>query len=148
MFYLLKLALKNLNMIIEHFTKIRVRYSDTDQMGYAHHGCYISYFEVGRVELLRAFNISYKKMEENGIIMPVRSFETVFYKAAKFDDLLIIRTYLKEPPSVKMNFYYEVFNEQKTLLSKGSTILVFADAVKKTPIKPPQYILEIFKNLL
>ena len=133
--------------MLEHFTNIRVAYAQTDKMGYAHHSYYIQYFEVARLEMLRSLNISYKAMEAQGIMMPVRSMETTFYKPAKFDDVLTIKTYVKEKPSVKMIFYYQVFNEQKMLLSEGKTTLVFADATKKTPIKPPGYILEVFKNL-
>ena len=133
--------------MIEHFTQIRVRYAETDQMGYAHHSHYIQYFELARLQMLRSVGISYEKMEKNGVIMPVRSFQTNFYKPAKFDDLITIKTYVKEKPSVKIIFYYEVFNDKKELLSKGKTFLVFADSIKKKPIRPPQYILEVFKDL-
>ncbi len=122
----------------------RIRYSETDQMGYAHHGNYAQYFEMGRLELMRTIGVSYKKMEEDGLILPVHSIDTRFFKPAKFDDLVTLKTKLKKTPSVRIEFEYEITNENKELITTGNTTLVFFDTTKNRPVKIPQQLLEKF----
>ena len=88
--------------------QVRVRYSETDQMGVVYHGNYAQYFEMGRVEWLRNTGISYKWMEENGVMLPVVSLNMNFKKPARYDDLLRIKTILKSQSSVKIEFDYEL----------------------------------------
>lgn len=111
-------------MIINE-TTVRVRYGDTDQMGYVYYGKYAEYFEVGRTELIRSLGLPYKKMEEEGVMLPVSELNIRYYKAAKYDDLLTIRTSVSEFPTVKLLTEYEIFNENKELLTKGTVLLVF-----------------------
>lgn len=111
-------------MIINE-TTVRVRYGDTDQMGYVYYGKYAEYFEVGRTELIRSLGLPYKKMEEEGVMLPVSELNIRYYKAAKYDDLLTIRTRVSEFPTVKLLTEYEIFNEKKELLTKGTVLLVF-----------------------
>lgn len=108
-------------------TLIRVRYSETDQMGYVYHGNFAQYFEVARTESLRAMGFTYKGMEENGVMMPVIQMESKFIKPAKYDDLLTIKTIIRHKPSIRILFEYEIRNEEKTLLTTGSTTLVFVN---------------------
>ncbi len=119
--------------------KIRVRYAETDQMGYVYYGNYSTYFEVARVELFRSFGISYKEMEEQGVMMPVLEQQIKYIRPAKYDDLLTIKTYLRNKPGVRIKFEYEVFNEENTLLTKAETMLVFVDMKTGKPTNVPQY---------
>lgn len=120
----------------------RARYSETDQMGVIYHGNYAQYLEMGRVEWLRGKGISYREMEENGVILPVISLQTKFVKSAFYDDLLIVRTTLKKKPSVRIEFDFIVFNEKREVLAEATVELVFMNKEKRRPIKCPDYILE------
>ena len=127
--------------MIENNTPLKIRYSETDQMGYAHHGNYAQYFEIGRLELLHDLGISYKKMEEEGLILPVYSINTRCIKPAKFDDTLRLRTILKELPTARITFEYEIYNSDNVKISTGQTVLVFVDTKKNRPIKIPSDLL-------
>lgn len=130
-----------------HQTQIRVRYSETDQMRVVYHGNYAQYFEIGRVEWLRNKGISYKWMEENGIMLPVVSLTMNYKKSARYDELLTLKTILKNRTTVKIEFDYELYNESEELLTTGSSILVFVDMKTGRPISPPQYLLEILNRV-
>ena len=120
----------------------RVRYGETDQMGVVYHGNYPQYLEMGRVEWLRTLGISYKEMEENGIILPVISLRLNYKKSAIYDDLLTVRTILRKRPQVRIEFDYEIYNEKKELLVEANTVLAFMDSTNNKPIRCPEYILE------
>jgi acyl-CoA thioester hydrolase len=129
-----------------HQTQIRVRYSETDQMRVVYHGNYAQYFEIGRVEWLRNKGISYKWMEDNGIMLPVVSLTINFKKPARYDELLILKTILKSQSTVKIEFDYELYNEAGELLTIANSILVFVDMKSGKPIAPPTYISELLKK--
>lgn len=129
-----------------HQIQIRVRYSETDQMRFVYHGNYAQYFEMGRVEWLRNKGVSYKWMEDNGIMLPVVSLTMNYKKPARYDDLLTLKTILKNQSTVKIEFDYELYNEAQELLTTGSSILVFVDMKTSRPIAPPTYILELLKK--
>ncbi len=120
----------------------RVRYGETDQMGVVYHGNYAQYLELGRVEWLRALGITYKSMEEDGIMLPVISLHIDYKKSALYDDLLTVETRLKNRPLVKIEFDYRLFNESGELLATANTVLAFMDKNTGRPIKCPDYILE------
>lgn len=126
--------------------EFRVKYYETDQMQYAHHSNYAKYFETARIEWLRSAGVSYKSMEEGGIMLPVINLNTNFKKPAKYDDLLTIETSLKEEPNVKITFVYKVYNEAKELLTTGESTLVFVDMKKNKPIRCPEFILKAILN--
>ena len=126
----------------EHQFTVRVRYAETDQMGVVYHGNYAQYFEMGRVEWLRNLGISYKWMEENGIMLPVVSLSMNYKKPARYDDLLIVKTIFKSQTSVKIEFDYEIRNENDELLTIGHSMLVFVDMKTGRPTAPPDYINE------
>ena len=113
-------------------TRVRVRYAETDQMNVVYHGNYAQYFEVGRVESIRHLGISYKEMEAMGIIMPLVELHTKFLRPAHYDDLLTIRTTLKElPTDHRIEFHQEVLNESDKLLTIGRVVLYFIKAGTK-----------------
>lgn len=123
-------------------TNIRVRYGETDQMGIVYHGNYAAFFEVARTEWLRNLGVSYKDLENKGIILPVISLSFNFIKSAKYDDILTISVFLKKTPLVKIEFDYEIINQNKEKISTGNSVLAFMDLKTNKPIKCPNYILE------
>ncbi len=128
-------------MSFPHKIEIRVRYGETDQMGVVYHGNYVQYLEMGRIEWLRQFGISYKKMEEEGIKLPVISICLNYKKSASYDDLITVITRLKKKPSVKIEFEYEILDEKNEILTVAETTLVFMDMESNKPIRCPQYLL-------
>ena len=124
----------------EYEFKVRVRYAETDQMGVVYHGNYAQYFEMGRVEWLRNIGVSYKWMEENGVMLPVVSLTMNYKKPARYDDILRVKTIFKSQKSVKIEFDYEIYNEQDELLTIGHSVLVFVDMKTGRPIAAPDYV--------
>jgi acyl-CoA thioester hydrolase len=122
--------------------KLRVRYSETDKMGYCYYGVYAQYFEVGRTNLLRQFGLTYRQIEENGIMLPVLSLNVKYIKPAYYDDELTIKTTIHKMPSARIEFSYEIYNEQNELLTIADTTLVFIDSETRKPIKAPKSFLE------
>jgi acyl-CoA thioester hydrolase len=129
-----------------HKVQVRVRYGETDQMGVVYHGSYVPYFEIGRVEWLRDKGVSYKKLEESGIALPIVSMHLNYKKPARYDDLLTVTTILKKYSGVKIEFDCEICNENQELLTNAHFILVFVDTKNGKPIVPPRYILDILNN--
>lgn len=121
-----------------HETKIRTRYAETDQMGYVYYGNYASFYEVARTEMLRSTGICYKDLEEMGVMLPVTDLTCKYMQPARYDDLITVKTYIRERPTVRIKFEYEVFNENGVLLNTGSTQLVFVDMQKNRPCRAPQ----------
>lgn len=120
-----------------HEEKIRVRYAETDQMGYVYYGNYAAYYEVARTEMLRTTGFSYKELEDMGVMMPVLEMNIKYNQPAKYDELLTIKVIIKEKPAVRIKFDYEVYNETGVLLNTGTTQLVFVDMAKNRPCKAP-----------
>ena len=113
--------------MFEHTTKLRVRYGETDQMGYMYYGNYAEFYEVARVEMLRSLGQSYKQMEESGVMMPVIELHCKYLKPALYDEEISIRVILEEMPRARMNFKYELYNEKNELINTGETLLVFVN---------------------
>ena len=124
---------------------LRTRYAETDQMGVVYYGNYPQYLELGRVEWLRAIGLTYKEMEAEGIMMPVVSLQIQYKKPALYDELITIRTKLKDLPSTKIEFDYEILNEKGELLSTANTILVFVDAKTFRPVRCPEKVLDLIR---
>lgn len=127
-------------------TELRVRYGETDQMGVVYHGNYAQYFEVGRLEWLRELNISYKKMEEDGVILPVVSLSVKFKKSACYDDVINVKTKLVKMPTASIEFDYEITNQDHEILATGNTILAFINQSTNRPIRCPKFILDKLTN--
>ena len=123
-------------------TNVRVRYGETDQMGVVYHGNYASYFEIARTEWLRNLGVTYKELENKGIMLPVISLFFNFIKSAKYDDVLTITVILKKKPLVKIEFDYEIYNQNKEKISIGNSVLAFMDMKTNKPMRCPDYILE------
>jgi len=130
--------------MIKTETTLRVRYGETDQMGFVYYGVYAQYYEVGRVEAMRSLGFSYREMEESGILMPVINLTVNYKKPAKYDDEVRIVTTVKEMPGVRITFHYECFNQKNELLNTGSVTLVFIDKQKNKPMQPPAWFMEGF----
>lgn len=123
-------------------TKIRVRYGETDQMGYLYYGYYALYYESGRAEAIRELGFTYRELEEMGIMMPVVELKAQYFRPALYDDLITVRTVLKElPEGPKIEFHSELYNEQDQLLNKGVTTLVFYNAKTKSKVNMPRELL-------
>lgn len=122
--------------------QVRVRYGETDQMGYVYYGNYASYFEIGRVEALRKLGYSYRGLEESGIMLPVFSYNVVYLKPAYYDDVLTIRTTIKEVPSVRIRFEYEIINAKGEKVAEAETTLVFISSESKKPSRAPEGLVE------
>ena len=126
-------------------TSLRVRYAETDRMGYVYYGNYAQYFEVGRVEALRQLGTSYKEMEDNGIMLPVYSCNIKYLKPAFYDDLLVIKTVIKDLPTAKITFDYEIYNQKGELLTTANTSLVFIKMTTNRPCAAPESFIEKIK---
>ncbi len=125
--------------MLESEVKIRVRYAETDQMGYVYYGNYGAYFEVARTEAFRQLGISYKKLESDGVMMPVLDMRAKYIKPARYDDLLTVKLLLKEKPvGARIKFEYEVYNEAQELLTIGETTMVFVKISTNRPTAVPQ----------
>lgn len=124
-------------MAFHHTLNLRVRYSETDRMGYVYYGVYPTYFEMGRVEALRALGIRYRTLEDQGILLPVADLSIQYKQPAHYDDLLTVRTTLTAKPGVRLPFAYRIQNESGVLICTATTELVFVDASTNRPMRPP-----------
>lgn len=129
-----------------HNIQIRIRYGETDQMGVVYHGNYAQYLEMGRIEWLRNLGISYKKMEEEGIMLPVISLSLSYKKSACYDDLITVTTRLKKMPTAKIEFDYIIENEAGEIITTAETALVFIDMKTNRPMRCPKYLLDQLQN--
>jgi acyl-CoA thioester hydrolase len=129
----------------KHTSHVRVRYGETDQMGYCYYGNYAQFFEVGRVEAMRSLGCSYKKIEENGIMLPVAEFSVKYLQPAYYDDLLRIETQIVSLQGAALFFNYALYNESNVLLANATTKLIFVDRQSMRPIKPPQLFVELIQ---
>lgn len=128
-------------MIDQHEIEFRVRYCDTDAMGFLHHSNYIRYFEVGRTELFRAQGGSYREMEERGFFLVVASFTCRYHLPARYDDLLTLKTALTKISAAKLQHKYEVFRDSE-LLATAESVLACVDKDGKI-----QKMREVFSHL-
>jgi len=126
-------------------TQVRVRYAETDQMGYVYYGNYATYYEVARVESLRSLGLTYKSLEQEGIIMPVAENKSKFIGPAMYDDLLTVKVMIKEMPKRRITFAYEIYNDRKKLINLGETILAFVDTTSKKVCGAPEKIVNVLK---
>lgn len=130
-----------------HETSIRVRYGETDQMGYLYYGKYAEYYEVGRAEAIRSLGLSYQEMEKtHRIMMPVMSLQMRYVRPALYDELLTVRTTLRQLPNETITFHHEIFNEKKKLVNGGSVKLCFVDMENNKTVSAPAYLVEALKG--
>jgi len=126
----------------ENTCTLRVRYGETDQMGFVYYGLYAQFYEVGRVEMIRSLGLTYKSFEDSGIMMPVLEMNSKYLKPARYDDLLKIHTQLIQYPKARIYFQYKIYNEEGELLNLGETTLVFVNMKTGKPCPPPQPLLK------
>lgn len=129
-----------------HETKIRVRYGETDQMGVVYHGNYAQYLEIGRIEWLRNFGISYKKMEEQGVMLPVISLSIKYKKSARYDDVIYVKTQLSKMPTATIEFNFEILNEEGEIITLAKAVLAFINIKTMRPTRCPKDILDKLQN--
>ncbi len=125
-----------------HSTKLRVRYAETDQMGYMYYGNYAQFYEVGRVEMLRSLGMTYKSMEESGIMMPVLDLKCKYLKPALYDEEITVKVIMNKMPAVRIHFSYQLYNEKQELINEGETTLVFIDIKRNKPCLPSRDFLD------
>ena len=122
---------------------IRTRYGETDKMGVIYHVNYINYYEIARTEMLRSTgNYTYDEMERDGIIMPVVEVESKYLMPAYYDECLTVRVIVKEPPTARITFHYEIYNEKGELLNTGRAVLVFVSVKSGRPCRPPKKLVD------
>ncbi|MBN1791867.1 MAG: acyl-CoA thioesterase [Bacteroidales bacterium] len=125
---------------------IRVRYGETDRMGYLYYGHYPEYFEVSRTDMIRSLGLSYKEIEDMGIIMPVRSLKVDYRLPARYDELLKVKSCLSKLPEIKLDIDYEIKNEEDKLICTGNTVLAFVDVKSRRPRRAPDFFLEAVRR--
>jgi len=124
-----------------------MHYALTDQMGVVYYGNYAQFYEIGRTEAIRQLGYTYKDIEAMGIIMPVVEMNSKFLRPAKYDDLITVKTTLRElPTGHAINFFFEIFNEEDKLLNAGNVILYFMEAVTMKRAKMPTELEEKLKG--
>ena len=126
-----------------HEVKKRVRYGETDQMGYLYYGNYALYYEIGRVEMLRSLGLTYKQMEsEWGVMMPVVNMSSRYLRPAYYDDEILIRTQIRKLPDAEITFHFELYNPQGKLVNGGRVVLCFVDTTTQRRITCPEHLLK------
>lgn len=131
--------------MFEYETQVKVRYAETDQMGVVYHGNYAQYYEIARTECFEACSgMTYASMEQNGVMLPILELQAKYLKPAFYNQVLTIKSVVKELPSVRLKIDYEIYNEAKELINIGKTTLVFVDRVTRRPCAPPE---DFMKNV-
>ena len=130
--------------MIVHETKIRVCYGDTDKMGVVYYGTYPRFYEVGRTEFLRHFGVTYREIEEAGIVWPVRNLQITYLKPAFYDDLLTVRTCVEDLPAVRFRIKTEIYNGAGELINHGEVTLISTNPHTGKAVKAPQWLIDKF----
>lgn len=134
-----------MNISFTHTTNLRVRYGETDQMGYSYYGNYAQYFEVGRVETMRLLGMSYRQLEEQGVMLPVSEFCVKYKSPALYDDLLFVKTTISSLKGARLHFDYSITNEAGQTIATAFTTLVFVSKQTMRPIQPPESFMEVIR---
>ncbi len=135
-----------MSKVFTHSSEIRVRYADTDKMGIVYNGTYLTYFEVGRTELMRSLDLPYIYFEQSGYLLPLIEAHLNFKTPAVYDDLLEVKTYLDfDKNSARIKFDYNIFKD-KTTIAEGYTVHTFMNSVTRKPVRPPSFLIEGLEN--
>jgi acyl-CoA thioester hydrolase len=128
-------------------SKVKVRYVETDQMGVVHHSNYAQYYEVARTECFEACSgMTYETMEAEGVMLPILEMQSKFLKPALYNQILTIKSIVKDKPSIKLTIDYEIYNEVNELINTGKTVLVFVNKTTRRPCQPPANFMENVKQ--
>lgn len=125
--------------------QLRVRYAETDRMGYVYYGRYAEYFEIARVESLRSLGISYRELEDSGILLPVIDYSVRFFKPVFYDEWIVVKTVIPELPAARITFQYETCNKDDVLLNSASTSLAFISKETQRPCRAPDLLIKKLK---
>ncbi len=128
--------------MLTHETKIRVCYGDTDKMGVVYYGTYPRYYEIARTEMLRDNGITYREIEESGIVWPVRNLHITYLKPAFYDDLLTVKCMVEEEPLVRFKIKTEIYNPDGELINQGEVVLISTSPVTGKAVKTPRWLLD------
>jgi len=141
-----KREISELPPMMTQTVSLRVRYAETDRMGYVYYGNYATYYVVARVETLREMGITYKSLEDSGILLPVVDFRIRYFAPAHYDDEIRITCAIPQMPSARIRFQYQT-HRGETLLNEGETDLVFVDAASGKPMRCPVSVKKIFEKI-
>ena len=134
--------------ILQYDTNIRVCYGDTDKGGVVYHGTYPRYYEVSRTELLRPYGITYKEIEERGLVLPVRSLHITYLKPAFYDELLRVRSIIEELPTIRFKIKTEIYNSRNELINQGEVVLVSTNPRTGRAVKPPSWFVDKLTTII
>ncbi len=131
----------------KHKSEIRVRYAETDQMGYVYYGKYAEYLEVARVEWIRSLGYSYKELEENfNVMLPVYELNIKYKNPALYDDVLTLETIVAKEPTIRVDFQHEIFNQNNLKILDATVTLVFVNKLTRKPCKAPSFFIDAYKK--
>ncbi len=125
----------------------RVRYADTDRMGFLYNGNYLTLFEIGRTEFMRNYGLHYRVMEDKGYLLPLTQAYAKYVNPAYYDDILDIRTQLVYNEGALLRFNYNIFKDD-TIITEGFTEHIFMNASTKKAMRPPKFFTEIYYKIL
>jgi acyl-CoA thioester hydrolase len=135
--------------MIRHRAEIRVRYADTDQMKVVYHGKYLEYFEVGRSALIRSLGMPYSELEDRGILLPVVEVHAKYRKPARYDELLLIESFVIEIPQATLKIEYRIcLGSEENLLVEGYTVHSFINTSTGRPTRAPSYFVQILEKAM
>lgn len=132
--------------MLEFTTTLRIRYSEVDPSGFVYNGHYATFYEVGRTASIKQMGMSYKDIEERGVVMPLIYQNMRFYSPAFYDDLLTIKVMIKEMPKARITFFYEIYNEAGKKLNTGENALAFIDKKTHRPLRAPIWFVELIQK--
>lgn len=133
--------------ILEYTHALRSRYGETDRMGYVYYGRYLEFFEVARTEMIRSQGVSYKEMEDSGIMLPVIHAELDYKIPIIYDEEMLVKVMLFDVPSVRLETYYEIRTaESDTVHVYGEVSLCFMDKETRKPLRAPKSFIESIKK--
>lgn len=133
--------------MVEHSIEVRVKYADTDQMGYVYYGRYLEYLELARTEAIREIGISYRDLElKYQVALPVMEVNIRYLHPAKYDDVITLKTTVKEKPGVRIKFHTEIIRNDGKLLNVADVKLCFVDITSGRPVKPPEAFMSCLAN--
>jgi acyl-CoA thioester hydrolase len=133
-------------LVYEH--KLRSRYAETDQMGYVYHGRFLEYFEEARTEMIRKAGVSYKKLEEAGVMLPVMHVSVDYRRPVYYDELMTVRVLIYDEPSTRLRTHYEVLSESGKVKLEGKVVLCFVDTATRRPCNPPDFFVSGMKAFM
>lgn len=128
-------------------TTYRIRYADTDQMGVVYYGNYARLYEIGRSEMIRDLDYTYRELEETGVFMPVAAIDAKYRRPLYYDELITIETSIKKMPQARMVFYHSIYNEKQELVHSAEVTLVFLSKVTSRPVRVPEYMISALKKM-